>query len=515
MPRDRTIECLRHCSRFSVIRNEACNATFKRDEPYQRHVQLHHKLKVSIRRVNGEVHETYLDMSEDAWLRYRQDAANRQGQRAPKRRRIREARARQASSATSRQPAAPYGGAPAVPCGGAPRSSLRHRDSEGSQRVHKSRVTRRRTRSSSKSSSYRSSSSQSSRSEQWSDLDVQTRPTAVQPSRDHPPRRPGRDDASPATPRGRGRGRGRGLLGQQSAQLPPPSTSSGRNTRPDTDPGDEDDKSNPYVTVRHIHSRVPAGYRIAPSPSASSLVTPSEQDADDFIFDPSDPEMEILFDQDPDVFQLATELSETIPSVLSSTESTATDRVPTTLSSQTVPKQLLHNTVCEQLFCRNECEHSTVSRDNTPVSDIGTTSSTHHNPIGSGLARPPIGCGPLARITATTLAAYPENSVEDVIDRVQQHLRDTTGLRHSEEVSVNLIVRFGANLVSEICKKITNKVLQDSAQYAHPTETAFINVIDQLLLHTRRGGLDNPPPTPMAYPIPGEPRGEPNSTQPE
>lgn len=106
MPRDRTIECLRHCSRFSVIRNEACNATFKRDEPYQRHVQLHHKLKVSIRRVNGEVHETYSDMSEDAWLRYRQDAANRQGQRAPKRRRIREARARQASSATSRQPAA-------------------------------------------------------------------------------------------------------------------------------------------------------------------------------------------------------------------------------------------------------------------------------------------------------------------------------------------------------------------------------------------------------------------------
>jgi len=37
------------------------------------------------------------------------------------------------------------------------------------------------------------------------------------------------------------------------------------------------------------------GYRIAPSPSASSLATPSEQDADDFIFDPSDPEMEILF----------------------------------------------------------------------------------------------------------------------------------------------------------------------------------------------------------------------------
>jgi len=204
MPRDRTIECLRHCSRFSVIRNEACNATFKRDEPYQRHVQLHHKLKVSIRRVNGEVHETYSDMSEDAWLRYRQDAANRQGQRAPKRRRIREARARQASSATSRQPAAPYGGAPAatyggapaVPFGGASRSSPRHRDSEESQRVHKSRVTRRRTRSSSKSSSYRSSSSQSSHSEQWSDLDVQTRPTAVQPSRDHPPRRPGRDDAS-------------------------------------------------------------------------------------------------------------------------------------------------------------------------------------------------------------------------------------------------------------------------------------------------------------------------------
>ena len=120
MPRDRTIECLRHCSRFSVIRNEACNATFTRDEPYQRHVQLHHKLKVSIRCVNGEVHETYSDMSEDAWLRYRQDAANRQGQRAPKRRRIREARARQASSATSRQPAAPYGGAPAATYGGAP-----------------------------------------------------------------------------------------------------------------------------------------------------------------------------------------------------------------------------------------------------------------------------------------------------------------------------------------------------------------------------------------------------------
>lgn len=125
MPRDRTIECLRHCSRFSVIRNEACNATFKRDEPYQRHVQLHHKLKVSIRRVNGEVHETYSDMSEDAWLRYRQDAANRQGQRAPKRRRIREARARQASSATSRQPAAPYGGAPAAPTGGIPAAHRR------------------------------------------------------------------------------------------------------------------------------------------------------------------------------------------------------------------------------------------------------------------------------------------------------------------------------------------------------------------------------------------------------
>ena len=54
--------------------------------------------------------------------------------------------------------------------------------------------------------------------------------------------------------------------------------------------------------VRRIYSCVPAGYRIAPSPSASSLVIPSEQDADDFIFDPSDPDMEILFDQDPDVF---------------------------------------------------------------------------------------------------------------------------------------------------------------------------------------------------------------------
>ena len=202
MPRDRTIECLRHCSRFSVIRNEACNATFKRDEPYQRHVQLHHKLKVSIRRVNGEVHETYSDMSEDAWLRYRQDAANRQGQRAPKRRRIREARARQASAATSRQPAAPYGGAPAVPCDGAPRSSLRHRDSARSQRcVHKSRVTRRRTRSSSKSSSCGSSASHSSRSEQLSDSDVQTPSTAAQPSRDHSSRRPGRNDAPPATSR--------------------------------------------------------------------------------------------------------------------------------------------------------------------------------------------------------------------------------------------------------------------------------------------------------------------------
>jgi len=41
MPRDRTIECLRHCTRFSVIRNEACNATFTTDEPYQRHVQCH------------------------------------------------------------------------------------------------------------------------------------------------------------------------------------------------------------------------------------------------------------------------------------------------------------------------------------------------------------------------------------------------------------------------------------------------------------------------------------------
>ena len=73
-----------------------------------------------------------------------------------------------------------------------------------------------------------------------------------------------RGDRGVTTPRGRGRGRGRGLLGQLSAQFSPPSTSSGRNTRPDTNPGDEDDKSNPYVTVRHIHSRVPAGYRIAP-----------------------------------------------------------------------------------------------------------------------------------------------------------------------------------------------------------------------------------------------------------
>ena len=52
--------------------------------------------------------------------------------------------------------------------------------------------------------------------------------------------------------------------------------------------------------------------------------------------------MEVLFgqfdDSDPDVFQLATELSETIPSVLGSEKSRVTDRVPTTLNSQTVPE---------------------------------------------------------------------------------------------------------------------------------------------------------------------------------
>jgi len=210
-----------------------------------------------------------------------------------------------------------------------------------------------------------------------------------------------------------------------------------------------------------------------------------------------------LANPDPDVFQLAAELSETIPSVLRSEESRVTDDVSQTLNSQTVPEhtsnideQSFHNTADEQLICRNVCECPTVSRDKTHVSDIRASSArqtTHW-------LRTP---GPHYSYYPSSL---PENSVEDVIDQVQQHLRDTTGLHYSE-VSVNLIVRFGVNLVSEICKRITNKALQDSAQYAHPTETAFINVIDQLLLHTRRGGLGNPPPTTYAHPPQTRPRG--------
>jgi len=124
--------------------------------------------------------------------------------------------------------------------------------------------------------------------------------------------------------------------------------------------------------------------------------------------------MEVLFgqfdDSDPDVFQLATELSETIPSVLGSEKSRVTDRVSTTLNSQTVPehstntgeqllhdtadKRLLHNTACEQLIFRNVCQRPNNPRNKTHVSDIGAVSA-RHNTSGNGLARPPIGCGPL------------------------------------------------------------------------------------------------------------------------
>jgi len=128
-----------------------------------------------------------------------------------------------------------------------------------------------------------------------------------------------------------------------------------------------------------------------------------------------------------------------------------------------------------------------------------------------GLAQPQFTPGALARLAATTLVAFPQARLDQVIQHVCRHIRDITpNLPAAEAETISLAVGFGDNFVAEMaCRIVTTAVMELQTTPSATSQTVLTSVVEQLCPWTRRSGLDQPePPT---SPIAAAPRDVPAS----
>jgi len=345
---------------------------------------------------------------------------------------------------SSRPPSSSHGGVSRRPHGG----TFKPRKDSRSRANHRGGARRRRSPSE-RASSTSSASPTSSRSS--TDGGVRRRPPAADTSAasqyirasDSEPLPPGGRQPSPPASSSFGRGRGRGR---------------GRHASPPLRLG-----------VRRIEVETapvgyqPEGYRSVEQ--TSSLETSSEHDNDDDAFDPSDPETNVWVGANlPDLTVLdnTADLDEPVAQHANDTE-----------PAQPPPEQ----------------QH------------------TPSPPLVVGLARPQLTPGALARLAATTLVAFPQERLDQVIQRVCGHIRDVNpNLPPTEAETISLAVGFGANLVAEMARRVvTTAVTELQTTPGATSQTVLTSVVEQLCLWTRRPGLDQPePPASPGAAAPGD-----------
>jgi len=205
----------------------------------------------------------------------------------------------------------------------------------------------------------------------------------------------------------------------------------------------------------------PEGYRSVEQ--TSSLETPSEHDNDDNAFGPSDPEHDVW-------------VGANLPDL------TAFDNAD------------LDEPVAQQA---NDTESARPLLEQT---------HTPNPPPVVDLARPQLTPGALARLAATTLVAFPQARLDQVIQRVCGHIQDITpNLPATEAETISLAVGFGANLVAEMTRRVVTTAVTDLQTTPGATsQTVLTSVVEQLRLWTCRPGLDQPePPTSPGAAAPG------------